>query len=121
MRSAYSLLIIVISLLVFPVSVQAAPDKRYANIQQVTHVSGGWVAFGNGELYRCRFSGSDSKRGPDCVMATGLPTMLQTVSTLWGQGDEAWVTYTDGKLYGCRYLPGAQQGAPQCLPATGLP
>lgn len=92
-----------------------AQDNRYYNIQQATHISAGWVAYSNGELYQCRFSAT---KAPSCVQATGLPSSMQTVSLLWADGDEAWVSYTDGLVYGCR---SKGKNAPRCLVASGLP
>ena len=100
---------------------QAAPDKRYMNIQQVTHLRDGWVAFSNGDLYKCKYADSKAKRVPNCVLATGLPTSMHSVSSLWGEGNQAWVTYTDGKVYGCRDRGTSPQEAPICQPAKGLP
>jgi len=101
--------------------VQAAPDKRYMNIQQVSHLSDGWVAYSNGDLYKCRYADMNDNRAPNCVLVTGLPASMHSVSSLWGEGDHAWVTYTDGEVYGCRFHSASQQDAPYCLPAQGLP
>jgi hypothetical protein len=103
------------ALLFFISGTLSAQDNRYSNIQQATHISGGWVAYSNGELYRCSFSAST--KAPSCVLASGLPSDLQSVSVLWADGDKAWVAYTDGQVYGCH----SQRKKPICLPATGLP
>jgi len=96
----------------------AAQDNRYFNIQQATHISAGWVAYSNGELYQCHFSKANKTEAPHCIKATGLPSSIQSVSLLWAEGNEAWVSYTDGQVYGCR----SQRGkAPRCMVAGGLP
>jgi len=100
---------------------QATPGKRYMNIQQVSHLSDGWVAYSNGDLYKCHYADMTDNRPPTCVLATGLPASMHSVSALWGAGDRAWVTYTDGEVYGCRYHGASLNEAPYCLPAQGLP
>lgn len=107
--------ILISSLLLCLSSGLSAQDLRYQNIHQATHISGGWVAYSNGELYQCTLPAS--KKAPSCALASGLPSVIQTVALLWADGDEAWVTYTDGQVYGCR----AKNKAPVCMPATGLP
>jgi hypothetical protein len=108
------LLAIISALLIASNTVQAQ-DNRYFNIQQATHISAGWVAYSNGELYQCRLS---AIKAPSCVQAIGLPSSMQSVSLLWAEGHEAWVSYTDGQVYGCR---SQQKKAPRCLVAGGLP
>jgi|GEM_PF-1674029 len=93
----------------------AAQENRYLNIQEATHISAGWVAYTNGELYQCHLSATEA---PSCIQAIGLPSAMQSVSLLWAEGDEAWVSYTDGQVYGCR---SQRNKAPRCLVAGGLP
>jgi len=121
MQLTKSLWIIICSLTFLVSSELLAQDKRYMNIHQVTHISGGWVAYSNGELYKCRFQKPGTKGSPDCILASGLPSNMQTVSTLWGENNEAWVAYTDGQVYGCRYRSKPQHEAAICMPASGLP
>lgn len=103
-----------VSLLLFSAYLPAQ-DNRYFNIQQATHISAGWIAYTNGELYQCRLK---KTKAPSCLQATGLPSAMQSVSLLWADGDEAWVSYTDGQVYGCR---SQLDKAPRCLVAGGLP
>ena len=98
-----------------------AQDKRYLNLHHVTHISGGWVAFDNGRLYACRFDHLPGSEEPGCSEASGLPSNMQRVTALWGEGDTAWVAYTDGHVYGCRRPEQANTGKPHCKVASGLP
>jgi len=116
MSTPKSHFILITSLLLILSSGLSAQDLRYQNIHQATHVSSGWIAYSNGELFKCTLPIS-GKKAPSCALTTGLPSGMQTVSLLWADGDVAWVTYTDGQLYGCR----SQHKAPVCMPATGLP
>lgn len=120
MHAQKSILILITTMLFFFSNGLSAQDKRYFNIQQVTHISGGWVAYSNGELYRCAFPQTNKKGGPACVLAAGLPSDGQSVSTLWAEENEAWVVYTDGQVYGCQQQS-SQQKSPVCMPAQGLP
>jgi len=115
MRASNTFLTLTTSILLALSASSSAEDKFYDNIYQATHISAGWVAYSNGELYQCRFSAT---KAPSCIQATGLPSSIQSVSLLWAEGDEAWVSYTDGQVYGCRSQSGK---TPRCLVAEGLP
>ena len=96
----------------------SADDKRYLNINHATHISAGWIAYNNGELYQCHFSQTDKSDSPSCIQAKGLPSLMQTVDLLWAEGNEAWVSYTNGIVYGCH---SKALKAPVCTQASGLP
>lgn len=112
----------VLSLLLLTSSTPAhSQEKRYLNFHHATHISGGWVAFSNGSLYACQFSKEPRQQAPTCVEAVGLPSRMQSVSTLWGERNSAWVAYSDGRVYGCHYSMTPVDSEPRCLPASGLP
>ena len=71
MRTANTLQVLAALVLLTLSSYSFAEDKRYQNIYQATHISAGWVAYSNGELYRCEFLTSDKRKAPNCIQATG--------------------------------------------------
>ena len=112
-------LLVITSLLTVNSAMSSAQERRYTQLHQITHLSGGWVAFSNGELYMCHFQSPDSN--PKCIAASGLPIRLHTATALWADSNRAWVAYSDGVVYGCEYLSDRSGDTITCRAADGLP